>query len=189
VLSAVLTRRQTVTKFCTVALILTLFLSGCGFQLRGYDTVGQVHFQTVLLQNEAGVRPEVKLAIRKQLELSGVQIVASESEAEVLIRLRPTGYRVSRTAYSGLGDATAELLSMSQPFTAVWVLTGNDVVSGSVETYRDRQIETDALLAAEQELIGMQQSMAENLARQMMDRINRAVQKQFTLPKTKTATP
>jgi len=189
VLSFTLTRWQSVTKFGLVTLILTQLLSGCGFQLRGYDTVGQVHFKTALLQNEAGVRSEVKLAIRKQLELSGVKIVSSESEAEVLIRLRPTAYQVSRTAYSGLGDATAELLRMSQPFTAVWGLTGNVVVTGSVETYRDRQIETDALLAAEQELKDMRQSMAENLARQMMDRINRAVQKQFTLPEPESVTP
>jgi len=164
-----------------VFLMASLLLSGCGFHLRGYDTVGEVHFKTVLLKFSPNVRGEVKLALRKQLELSGVMVVSSEKEAEVLIQLNPTLYKVSRTAFSGQGDATAELLSMSQSFTATWTLTGNPLVSGSVETYRDRQIDTAALLAAEQELIGMRESMAGDLARQMMDRINRAVQKQFSV--------
>lgn len=166
---------------CTgiVFLMASLLLSGCGFKLRGYDSVGQLHFKTVLLQNEQSVRSEVKLAIRKQLALSGAEQVASEKQAEVLIRFEPTFYKVSRTAYSGEGDATAELLKMAQSFTAVWSLTGNILVTGRVETYRDRQIDTGALLAAEQELMGMHESMAEDLARQVMDRINRAAQKQF----------
>lgn len=164
-----------------LGLTASLLLSGCGFHLRGYDTVGEVQFKTVQLQSSPSVRLEVKLALRKQLELSGVNIVSSEKEAEVLIQLSPTHYKVSRTAFSGQGDATAELLSMSQSFTATWALTGNPLVSGSVETYRDRQIDTAALLASEQELIGMRESMAGDLARQMMDRINRAVQKQFSV--------
>jgi len=164
-----------------LGLTASLLLSGCGFHLRGYDTVGEVQFKTVQLQSSPSVRLEVKLALRKQLELSGVNIVSSEKEAEVLIQLSPTHYKVSRTAFSGQGDATAELLSMSQSFTATWALTGNLLVSGSVETYRDRQIDTAALLASEQELIGMRESMAGDLARQMMDRINRAVQKQFSV--------
>ena len=165
----------------SVFLMVSLLLNGCGFQLRGYGSIGEIHFKTVLLKSSPGVRTEVKQALRKQLELSGVSLVSSEKQAEVLIQLNPTHYKVSRTAYSGQGDATAELLSMSQSFTATWVLTGNPLVSGSVETYRDRQIDTAALLASEQELVGMRENMADELARQMMDRINRAVQKQFSI--------
>ncbi|VAW49049.1 hypothetical protein MNBD_GAMMA04-903 [hydrothermal vent metagenome] len=162
-------------------LLLTLFITGCGFQLRGMDSLGQLQFKTVFVQNESQARIEIQQALRKQLALSGVQRVDLASQAEVVIRLQPTSYKVSRTAFSGQGDATAELLKMSQSFTAFWGLTGNTLVTGTVETYRDRQIETAALLASEQEVIGMRQSMAEALARQMMDRINRAVQKQFGL--------
>ncbi|MCF6254289.1 MAG: hypothetical protein L3J38_06020 [Thiomicrorhabdus sp.] len=170
-------------------LIVSLFvsvLSGCGFQLRGMDSLGQLQFKTVFVQNELQARIEVQQALRKQLAMSGVQKLDSEHQAEVIIRLQPTAYSVSRTAYSGQGDATAELLKMSQSFTAVWGTTGNVLVTGTAETYRDRQIETAALLASEQELIDMRQSMAEALARQMMGRINRAVQQQFNLAKPAT---
>lgn len=165
-----------------LTLFTTLFITGCGFHLRGMDSLGQLQFKTVFVQNESQARLEVQQALRKQLDLSGVQRVDSAQQAEVVIRLQPTHYQVSRTAFSGQGDATAELLKMSQSFTAIWGLTGNILVTGAVETYRDRQIETAALLASEQEVIGMRQSMAEALARQMMDRINRAVQKRFSLP-------
>jgi LPS-assembly lipoprotein len=164
-------------------------LSGCGFQLRGMDSLGQLQFKTVFVQNELQARVEVQQALRKQLALSGVQKLDSEHEAEVIIRLQPTGYHVSRTAYSGQGDATAELLKMSLSFTAIWGLTGNVLVTGTTEVYRDRQIETAALLASEQELVDMRQSMAEALARQMMDRINRAVQKRFALEEPATDSP
>jgi len=166
--------------------ILFLSFSGCGFQLRGMDSLGQLQFKTVFVQNESQARIEVQQALRKQLAMSGVQQLHSEQQAEIIIRLQPTQYQVSRTAYSGQGDATAELLKMSQSFTAVWGLTGNVLVTGSVETYRDRQIETAALLASEQEVIDMRRSMAEVLARQMMDRINRAVQQRFVPPKKMT---
>ncbi len=165
-----------------VAGVLLSSVSGCGFHLRGMGSLGPLQFKTVLIENESQARIEIQQALRRQLALSGVQRVDSAQQAEVIIRLQPTHYHVSRTAYSGQGDATAELLKMSQSFTAVWGLTGNDLVTGTVETYRDRQIETAALLASEQEVIDMRQSMAEALARQMMDRINRAVQQRFALP-------
>ena len=172
-----------------LALFVMSFVSGCGFHLRGYDSVGQVSFKTVFLQNELQTRPELQRAIRNQLGLSGVSIVNSESLAEVVLQLQPTAYSVSRTAFSGQGDATAELLKMSQSFKAIWVLTGNELVAGTVDTYRDRQIEVGALLTSEQELEGMRQSMAEDLARQMMDRINRAVQQRFALQKPVSSFP
>ncbi len=169
-----------------ILLVAVLWLSGCGFQLRGYDTLGEVHFKTALLTFSSDVRPEVQFALRKQLERSGVHLVDSEKEAEIWIQLPPTQYKVSRTAFSGQGDATAELLSMSQPFVVTWVLSGNHLVKGRVETYRDRQIDTAALLASEQELVSIRENMADDLARSIMDRINRAVQKQFSLSEVVT---
>lgn len=164
--------------FITLLLLAVLFLSGCGFHLRGLDSVGQSQFTTVQLQNIAGVRSEVLLAIRKQMALSGVTIVDSELKAEVIIMLNPTFYQVTRTAYSGQGDTTGELLKMGQSFSAIWALSGEELAKGQLETFRDRQIEVSAMLASDQELTEIRQDMAEALARQLMDRINRAVIKQ-----------
>jgi len=162
-------------------LLALLSLSGCGFHLRGLDSVGQSQFKTVQLQNVAGVRSEMLLAIRKQMALSGVEVVDSELKAEVIILLKPTFYKVSRTAYSGQGDVTGELLKMGQSFSAIWTLSGEELTKGQLETFRDRQIETSAMLASDEELTEIRQSMAEALVRQLMDRINRAVIKQAEL--------
>lgn len=159
-----------------------LSLNGCGFHLRGLDTVGQTQFKSVQLQNVAGVRPEVLQAIRSQMALSGVTVVDSMAAAELQLVFQPTIYSASRTAYSGQGDTTAELLKMSQPFTALWVATDESFMSTQVHSYRDRQIDTAAILAANRELGAIHREMAEGLARQLMDRINRALLKRSARP-------
>lgn len=161
-------------------------LTGCGFHLRGLDSVGQTQFKRVQLNNFAVVSSEVKKGMRHQLKLSGVQIVDSIADAEVQITLQATQFKVSRTAFSDQGDATAEMLKMSQVFSAVRVSTEQEIVSGSVQTYRDRQIETSALLAADSELKSIKQDMASVLARQILDRVNRALIKQSAASKSQT---
>lgn len=169
--------------FMSMALIMSLLimmtagLTGCGFHLRGLDSVGDMQFKTVKLQTLPGVHPEVQQAMRSQLAQSGVQLVDSLAAAELQIVLQPTVYKASRTAYSGLGDTTAEFLRMEQGFAATLVATEQSVVTGSVQTYRDRQIDTGALLAANRELASIQREMAEDLARKIMDRINRSMLK------------
>lgn len=170
-------------SFMSMALIMSLLivmtagLSGCGFHLRGLDRVGEMQFKTVKLQSIAGVRPEVQQAMRSQLAQSGVKLVDSLAAAELQIILQPTAYKVNRTAYSGLGDTTAEFLRMEQSFSAIVVATEKTLVSSSVQTYRDRQIDTAALLAANRELGSIHREMAEDLVINIMERINRAMLK------------
>jgi LPS-assembly lipoprotein len=170
-------------QFISMALIMTLLivmtagLSGCGFHLRGFDRVGDMQFKTVKLQALPGVRPEVQQAMRSQLAQSGVQLVDSLAAAEVQIILQPTVYKVNRTASSGLGDTTAEFLRMEQSFTAIVVATEETLVTSSAKAYRDRQIDTAALLAANRELRGIHREMAEDLVMNIMERINRAMVK------------
>ena len=172
-----------VWPFMPMVLIMSLLivmmagLSGCGFHLRGLNTVGEMQFKTVKLQTLPGVRPEVQQAMRSQLAQSGVQLVDSLAAAELQIILQPTVYKANRTAYSGLGDTTAEFLRMEQSFSAVVVATEETLVTSSVQTYRDRQIDTAALLAANRELGSIHREMAEDLVINIMERINRAILK------------
>ncbi len=183
---------MSMTLMVSLLIMMTAGLSGCGFHLRGLDSVGDTQFKTVKLQSTTGVRPEVLQAIRSQLAQSGVKLVDSLAAAELQIVLHPTVYKASRTAYSGLGDTTAEFLRMEQGFAATLVATEQMVVTSSVQTYRDRQIDTGALLAANRELSSIQREMAEDLARKMMDRINRAMLKaadSSTVVPVENATP
>ena len=165
------------TLMMLIMAVMLTSLSGCGFHLRGLDSVGDMQFKTVKLQVLPGVRPEVQQAMRSQLAQSGVQLVDSLAAAELQIILQPTVYKVNRTAYSGLGDTTAEFLRMEQSFSAITVATDEPVVASRVQTYRDRQIDTGALLAANRELGSIHREMAEDLVMKIMDRINRAMLK------------
>jgi LPS-assembly lipoprotein len=94
-----------------------------------------------------------------------------------------TGYQATRTATSGLGDTSAELLKMSQPFSLQEVATEKLVVTGTATVYRDRRIDTSAMVAANRELTLMKREMAEEVARQILDRIQRA----YRQPQTRQA--
>lgn len=175
----------------TFLVALTASLNGCGFHLRGLDNLGNVQFKTVQLKIDSGVRPEVAQAMRSQLAQSGVELVDSLGAAEVQITLHSTAYSVNRTAHSGRGDATAEFLKMQQSFSAMVVATEESIASGSAQTHRDRQIDPGALMAADRELRSIHREMAEDLVRQMMNRINRAMSKasQNRAPQSTTPTP
>ncbi len=165
------------TLIMSLLIVMTAGLSGCGFHLRGLDRVGDMQFKTVKLQTLPGVRPEVQQAMRAQFAQSGVQLVDSLAAAELQIILQPTVYKVNRTATSGLGDTTAEFLRMEQSFSAIVVSTEETIVTSSAQTYRDRQIDTTALLAANRELRSIHREMAEDLVMNIMERINRAMLK------------
>ncbi|MDA3808270.1 MAG: hypothetical protein PF440_10235 [Thiomicrorhabdus sp.] len=167
----------TMTVVMSLLIVMMAGLSGCGFHLRGFDRVGDMQFKTVKLQTLPGVRPEVEQAMRSQLAQSGVQLVDSLAAAEVQIILQPTVYKVNRTAYSGTGDTTAEFLRMQQSFSAILVATEETLVTSSAQAYRDRQIDTAALLAANRELHSIHREMAEDLVMNIMERINRAMAK------------
>ena len=170
--------RSVLTMQLLLSTLLISFLTGCGFHLRGLDSMGQMQFTTVQLQNVSGVSIEIQKALRRQLRSAGVKLVDSMDQAEVQISFKPTEFKTSRTAYSGQGDTTAELLKMSQFFSANLMATDQLIIADSVSTYRDRQIETTALLASNNELQSIKQEMANILARQLVDRINRALLKQ-----------
>jgi len=149
-------------------------LSGCGFHLRGFDSKGLLTFNSAQLQIEPGVRADIERAVTQQLTRSGV-ILLKDLTAEVQIQLLPTQYKATRTSSSGLGDATSELVKMTQGFKVTDLTSGAVILSDTSTVYRDRQINTDTALASESELRTIQKSMSAELARQVLDRIRRAM--------------
>lgn len=151
----------------------TALVSGCGFRLRGTGALAGARYSSVVLQGLERIPMELAAAIRQQLQGLGVVITDSLSEAEVLIELGSYQRQVSRTAFSTTGETTAELIKLTQSFKAQRIVDEVEIVNTQVTTLRDRQIDPNQLLAAARELEDIERQMQQDLARQLIDRINR----------------
>lgn len=168
-----------------VLLMVASVMSGCGFHLRGYDSGGQAQFKSVKLTDLQSVQGDVSDALRQQLKASGVVVTPSLSGAELEVSFAKTYSHRSKTSYTGTGDVSSVLLTMKQAFEVQEVATESLLLSAEVSSYRDHQINNDALLASNRELEEIQQQMARDLARQIVERINRALLNKA--PKTDSA--
>ncbi len=156
--------------------MLVASVTACGFHLKGMGPNAKASFQSVYLAQTTGVRAEVLKTFKQLLKASDVKVVDSVSSAELSVSLNPTVYEVSRTSMSGQGDTTSELLKMSQTVSVKRVATESLLMTATVNSYRDRRIETAAALGSSRELQDIQQQMAFDIANQLIDRINRAYQ-------------
>jgi len=154
--------------------LITILVSGCGFHLKGTGEMGALNVKRIQVVAGKGVRPDVQLALKSMIKQSGIELVDRLEAAEMQVVLQPSLYRATRTAFSGLGDTTAEYLVMKQGFTATSVATEQVLVTAVAETSRDRQVLTSALLASQRELVSIQREMAQTLALQILGMIQRA---------------
>jgi len=174
-------------KFGLLSLIALLVsqLSACGFHLRGTGSTGVLPFASVHIQQDAGVNQTLSMALQRQFSQSGVTVVggvddvadkvSDKAVAQVQLQLTKTGYTASQTSASGLGDSASEVIKMSQTFKLMDMSSEKTLSSGTVTAYRDRQINNSASLASDSELRSIQKSMSQQLARQIMDRIQRTL--------------
>lgn len=169
---------NTVAKKCQIwwlLSILVLFgLSGCGFALKGYNNgAGAVTFKTAKLEAN-GTRMDLQRALTRYLKESDVVVVDSLADAELVIRLGKTGYQRSTTGKTTSGDTSSELIKMTQPFSVEEVATEKQVVKAEAKSYRNRNVDANQAQASNRELQSIQKQMANELALQILDRINRA---------------
>lgn len=158
--------------FAILGLVLTV--SACGFHLKGVGKNAVATFKSIELTHTDGVRADVLRSLEQQLKASNVKIVNNMADAEIVLSFQPTGYVVSRTSISGKGDATSELIKMTQPIRVEEVATEKELLKTVVQVYRDRRIDNAAALASNRELRSIQQQMANDIAVQIIDRINRS---------------
>lgn len=163
------------TKWLLLSVVV-VSVSACGFHLKGMGPNAKASFQSIYLAQTTGVRADVLKIFKDLLKASDVQLLNSEQAAELSVSLSPTIYEVSRTSMSGQGDTTSELLKMSQTVSVQQVESGSLLMTATVNSYRDRRIETAAALGSSRELQDIQQQMAFDIANQLIDRINRAYQ-------------
>lgn len=152
----------------------TALVSGCGFRLRGTGAVVGARYSAVVLQGLERLPPDLVAALREQLHGLGVSITDSLAQADVLIELGSYQRQVSRTAFSTTGETTAELIKLSQSFKAQRIVDEVEIINTQVMTLRDRQIDPNQLLAAARELEDIERQMQQDLARQLIDRLNRS---------------
>jgi len=97
--------------------------------------------------------------------------------------------QVSRTSFSTTGETTSELIKLTQAFSAQRIVDEVDIVKTQVTTLRDRQIDPSQLLAAARELEDIERQMQQDLARQLIDRVNRNYARLPGLVETPNANP
>jgi len=159
-----------------LAILSVFVLSACGFHLKGVGSA-PISFKSVQLVVQAGVRPDIVRALTQQFKGYGVKVVDSITQAELQIKLMPTGYTTSKTGVAGSGDTTSELIKMSQPFTATQVASEQQVLKAQVVSFRDHNIQLNQVLASDRELQSIHQQMANEIALQIIDRISRKMAK------------
>ena len=164
-------------------------VSGCGFRLRGTGTLAGARYSSVVLQGLERIPADLAVALRQQLQGLGVVITDSLAEAEVLIQLGAYQRQVSRTSFSTTGETTSELIKLTQAFSAQRIVDEVDIVKTQVTTLRDRQIDPSQLLAAARELEDIERQMQQDLARQLIDRVNRNYARLPGLVETPNANP
>lgn len=169
-------RHKFILGFLVVLLSVEL-LSGCGFHLRGYGSDGAAQFQSVKLDGLNQVDPLLQQALQQQLESGGVRLSESLAAAQLWVQLGRTDWRQTQTGYTG-GDVASILLTLKQAFKAQDVASETWVVDAQASTYRDHTIDVNARLASDRELQDIREQMSDEVARQIIDRINRALAQQ-----------
>lgn len=167
---SVLTRRTLLNGlFAAIAVGAT----GCGFRLRGTGPLAGASYKTVQLLGDERVPSELVSALRQQWRGLGVELTDSISQAEVVVQLGGYQRNISRTSFSATGETTSELIKLSQSFIAFRVEDEAEIINTQVVALRDRQTDPAQQLAAARELQDIERQMQQDLARQLIDRINR----------------
>lgn len=167
---SVLTRRTLLNGLLAA---IAVGATGCGFRLRGTGPLAGASYKTVQLLGEEKVPRELVSALRQQWRGLGVELTDSISQAEVVVQLGGYQRSISRTAFSATGETTSELIKLSQSFIAFRVEDDYEIINTEVMALRDRQTDPAQQLAAARELQDIERQMQQDLARQLIDRLNR----------------
>lgn len=160
-----------------VALVSAGLFSGCGFHLKGQSgasaqmqAAAQDYWQMnpLQLEDEVLIGSPLRLAVRDMLESADIP-QASTAKYRLLFDEPSILYR--QTAQSAQGATTAETIRWQQEFSLQDV-DGQVLSSGTLYTSRDRQVNPNALLAASSERSEILQDMADDIARQLLERLN-----------------
>lgn len=163
-----------------LAVLLSVQFSGCSFQLRGSE-FANTELQVISLRAEPDADGAIKTGVAellpKAIDLQIVQTVVPLQKAtseqlsqEVFLVLATTEKQSKRTAVSVVGETTAEFIRWVQPYQ-VLNLKGEVLFRDEAFAYRDRQMDPQGLMAANQEAHELNQQMAQEIAEQIVRRL------------------
>ncbi len=162
-------------KVVVLILFFSVFLSSCGFHLKGTGEDLQASYKTVRLLDAQLLNRDVYHALKQQFNSMDVKIVDNMAGAELSIQFEKTQFKTSTTGRTGSGDVASELLKMSQFFRVSRVVTEQMVVQTTVTSFRDRSINSGLLQASSRELQSIKQQMSVDIALKIVSRINYAM--------------
>ncbi|WP_319380831.1 LPS assembly lipoprotein LptE [Thiomicrorhabdus sp.] len=152
-------------------LVWAALLSACSFQLRGTGAQTGV-LQKVYVEELDGLDYDLRRAILSHWPDGGIQLATSLKEAQVTVSLGQPEFRQRRTARSGQGDTTAELLSLSIAYSLYAEKNDRLLSAGRLQVQRDRQLQPDAVLASEAELKSLRGQMSQALADKLLFKVH-----------------
>ena len=160
-----------------VSLISASLLTGCGFHLKGQSgasaemqVAAKSYWQNNPLQldDDAILGTPLRAAIRDVLEDAEIGLSINGPQ-KLILDSADIVYR--QTAQSSLGATTAETIRWQQAFS-IQDAQGKVLSSGTIFSSRDRQVNPNALLAGSSERAEILQDMADEIARQLLERLN-----------------
>lgn len=166
-----LTRRSLLAGLVITAMA---SITGCGFRLRGTGALAGASYKRVQLLGVEKVPSELASALRQQWQGLGVELTESMADADVVVQLANYDRSISRTAFSATGETTSQLIKLTQSFMAFRMTDEAEIINTQVMVLRDRQLDPNQPLAAARELEDIERQMQQDLARQLIDRLNRS---------------
>jgi LPS-assembly lipoprotein len=151
-------------------LILSLLLSGCGFQLRGAGGATDVELGAVLVQSTGD--SQIAAAVRAQLRVADVVLVENAAEAELILSLQ--GEHFDRTVLSvapDTGKVEEYLLTLGINLSVTDRDASTLLATERVSASRDYPFDENAALG----MFSLEARIREDLSRQLASGIIRRV--------------
>jgi len=148
--------------------VLTLLTAACGFQLRGSEQVQLDPKLQVLYVHAAAPNSDLVRRVTNSLEVSGVTLVDSASEAPYSLWIDPEQERIVTATVGEVAQATSKNLMLSVSYT---VKDGNGaVVAGPEELRLEKLVQHNVLAvnASEREMEIARSDLRTRLAQQLI---------------------
>lgn len=166
--------RRLVSSATAIAVIVSVLLSACGFQLRGSVELPPVLSVTLLQSNDPW--EGIAAALRIELESAGARITTRTDDATAVLKL--IGERSQRRVLSvGSGGKASEYELFEEVSFTLQDNEGRELLKKqTLQMTRDLTFDENQLLGKVSEAEELREQMRRSLARQIITRIRAGLQ-------------
>lgn len=150
----------------TLSLASTLLLSACGFQLRGMT---ELSFKTLYIQGSA---PNISREMKQSFKTSGIQVVESAKDAELLLEMLGETYEKRILSLSGSGLVREFELNYAVKFRTRESASPTWSAVQTVQSRRDFSYDDKALLGKADEEAMLVSDMHKDATREVLRRLS-----------------